>query len=173
MKFKKNIIIICFAVTFLAPLITFLSFCILKEEAKKEMQVLILGDNYASENITTLKLTNKQVATISWINETEFNYQENTYDLVKRSNINGLTVFSVLVDKKETKLFKNFYENEKHEEKKDFLPFSKIFDLKFLKTNTQLSIAFFNVIPNLMMHFALIYKNPDLKIQTPPPNTSC
>lgn len=47
------------------------------------MQVLILGDNYASENITTLKLTNKQVATISWINETEFNYQENTYDLVK------------------------------------------------------------------------------------------
>lgn len=61
----------------------------------------------------------------------------------------------------------------KNMKKKRIFAIFKDFDLKFLKTNTQLSIAFFNVIPNLMMHFALIYKNPDLKIQTPPPNTSC
>lgn len=86
-----------------------------QSEIRAEMHDNIEKRKISEAAYTTIKIPLTQLDEIVWIDEHEFRYKGELYDLVSQKVENGLVTIVGLNDKKEQELIKKYDKNEKKE----------------------------------------------------------
>jgi primosomal protein N' len=93
----------------------FAIFCKEQSDIRAEIRLNIEKRKISETAYTTIKIPLEQLEEIVWIDEHEFRYKGELYDLVSQKIENGLVTIVGLNDKKEEQLIKKYEKEEKKE----------------------------------------------------------
>jgi hypothetical protein len=91
----------------------FIAFKISQVEIKQEIRKDI-ENGTTSNSVSEIVIGNSELASVNWVEDDEFEYNNERYDLVKKSEGGTSTTFYCIKDSEESTLFSNMYEHVKN-----------------------------------------------------------
>lgn len=111
-------------------------FSIIRNEVRKEA-AQVINEGIRHHELVQFRIEGNQHASLRWVNDHEFCFENNYFDVVSSSEVNGVLYLLCYCDKKETNLVVKFDEST-NQHKKDSSPLSRTISGFLKKTLSEL-----------------------------------